>query len=107
MLAEGVASAGQTDVKPYEDEFDRKLMPLDEWNFRSTEIKQSGKEVYLLAHAAIPPVPGVTLVAESRIRPMWVAHVMASLFDFYRIKISRRAAGDRKQYFDEYQIYKL
>jgi hypothetical protein len=105
VVADGLTSAGQTDLKPYEDEFDRKLMPLDEWNLHAAEIGRSGKDVYLLAHVTVPP--GATLVAESQIRPTWADRIMAPLFEFYRTKISRRASGDRKQYFDEYRLYKL
>jgi hypothetical protein len=105
VIADGLVSNGDTDVKPFEDEFDRKLMPLNEWNRHAAEIEQSGKDVYLLAHAIVPP--GVPLAAQSQIGPTWTDPIMAPLFKFYRTKISRRASDDRKQYFDEYRLYKL
>jgi hypothetical protein len=105
VIADGLVSNGDTDVKPFEDEFDRKLMSLNEWNRHAVEIEQSGKDVYLLARVTVPP--GATLAAQSQIRPMWTDPIMVPLFEFYRMKISRRASGDRKQYFDEYRLYKL
>ena len=63
----------------------------------------SGEKVFYLAHAA--PPPGARLVAQSQCPPRWTDRLVTPLFDFYRQKISRRAAGDRKAFFTEYWLY--
>ena len=106
VAANDLLPAGVTDYKPFAEAFDRKLVSLEEWNRRSAELRASGKEIYFLTHAVTPP-PEAKLVAESRTRPTLADKIMVPLFDFYREKISRRAPGNRKTYYDDYKLYKL
>ena len=104
VIAEPLVSAGQPDTDTYEGVFDRKIISLDDWNQHAAEIRQSGKEIYLITHTAVPP--GATFVGQSQVRPNWTDSIMVPLFDFYRTEISRRAPNDTPVFFDHYQLYK-
>jgi hypothetical protein len=106
VIADDLLPAGVTDYKPLAEEFDRKVVSLNEWNQRGADPAAGGKEIFLLTHATTPP-PDARLVAESRTHATWADQVMIPLFDFYRTKISRRTPGNRKEYFDEYRLYRL
>ena len=103
VVADGLMPGGVKNLKPFNEEFDRKLVALEEWSQQSDNA--TNREVFLLAHTST--VPGAPMVGQSQIRPTWADKVMVPLFDFYRKYISRRAPGNRKQYFDGYQLYKL
>jgi len=95
-----------TDWKPIAEEFDRKVVSLDDWSQRAIELRKGERPVYLLTHTVTPPSEA-KLVIESHAHSTWADKIMVPLFDFYRTKISRRAPGNRKDYFDSYRIYKL
>jgi hypothetical protein len=105
-VAGDLLPAGVGNYEPFAEHFDRKLVSLEKWNQRGAELAAGGKEVFFLTHAVTPPA-GAKLVAQSQTRATWADRVMVPLFDFYREKISRRAPGNRKTYFDDYQLYKL
>ncbi len=93
------------ELKRVSEELDRKVLAAADWDRERAEIIRGGKEVFWLAHEASPP--GARLIAQSQCRAHWADGIMVPLFDFYRTKISRRAAGDRKTYFEEYHLYKM
>jgi hypothetical protein len=104
VVADGLMPAGVKDLKPFTEEFDRKLVSLDEWN-QPGRPAAAGREVFLLAHTST--APGAVLVAQSEVQTAWADRLIAPLFDFYRSKISRRAPGNRKEYFEDYRLYKF
>ena len=106
VVADDLTPAGVNDYKPVAEEFDRKVIPLNEWTRQSADFAAGGREVYLLTHAVTPADPA-RLVAQSHVRATWADRVMVPAFDFYRTKISRRPAASRKAYFDDYQLYRL
>ena len=84
---------------------DRKLISAGDWEGQKDEIAHDGQKVFFLTHGTLPP--GAKLVAQSQCPPKWTDRFMTPLFDLYRGKISRRAPGDRKVFFTEYQLYEL
>lgn len=84
---------------------DRKVISAGDWEDQKDEIAHSGQQVFFLTHGTLPP--GARLVAQSQCPSSWTDRIVTPLFDFYREKISRRAPGDRKDYFNEYQLYEL
>jgi hypothetical protein len=92
------------DLEQYQEEFDRKLMILEGSQLATTNLTDGKRDVYLLTHET-SNFPGAKLVATSQITSSWAGKIMVPLFDFYRNRISRRAAGNRKTYYDEYQLY--
>jgi hypothetical protein len=104
VVADGLLPAGVKDLQPFTEEFDRKLISLEEWN-RPGASHDTNQETFLLTHTTT--VPGAVFLAQSSLQPTWADKIMVPLFDFYRTKISRRAAGNRKEYFDEYKLYRF
>ena len=81
------------------ESFDRKLVALEGW-----AQPTNAAEVFLLTHTNLPD--GVTLVGESRLTPAGADKLIAPLINFYREKISRRAPGNRKEYYDDFWLGK-
>ena len=106
VVANDLLPAGPVDPKRFSEPFDRKVVSLEDWTRQAGELKSGGKPVFLVTHDVTPPA-GATLIAESRTQTTWADRLMIPLFDFYRTKISRRASGDRKVYFDDYRLYAL
>ena len=104
IVADGMLPARVKDLAPFAEEFDRKLVGFDEWNHNGDTLDPH-RETFLLAYTTV--VPRTTFVAQSILKPIWADKVMVPLFDFYRTKISRRAPGNRRQYFDEYKLYQF
>ena len=88
---------------PYQEEFDRKVQSFDQWQSSSTNVP-AGREVFFLAHEPFN-FPGAKLVASSEIASDWTDKILGPLLDFYRKDISRRAPGNRKTYYEQYQLY--
>jgi hypothetical protein len=84
---------------------DRKVLSAGDWESQKNEVTRNGAKVFFLTHGNLPP--GARLVAESQCLPKWTDRFFTPLFDFYREKISRRARGDRKIYFEEYRLYEF
>jgi hypothetical protein len=95
-----------SDLAPYREEFDRKILIMEGSQLATTNLAAGKSDVYLLTHEA-SNFPGAKLVATSQVASSWADKIMVPLFDFYRNKISRRAAGNRKTYYDEYQLYQI
>ena len=100
VVADSLLPAGETRLKEFSESFDRKLVALEGWDHQT-----NGREVFLLTHTNLPD--GVTLVAQSHLAPTGADKIIAPLFDFYRTKISRRAPGNRKEFFEDYQLGKF
>lgn len=100
IVVDSLLPAGNANLKDFQESFDRKLVALEDWDHQA-----GGREVFLLTHTNLPD--GVTLVAESHLAPAGADKIIAPLFDFYRTKISRRAPGNRREYFDDYQLGKF
>jgi hypothetical protein len=105
VVADRLLPEQDLEMRGFSGSLDRKSVTMDEWEKNRAEIERSGKEVFFLAHAAVPP--GTHLIAQSDCRAHWADKIMVPMFDFYRSKISRRAPGDREVYFDEYHLYKF
>lgn len=106
VVAPDLLPAGLKDWQPMAETFDRKAVAPDDWNRHLSEFATRDREVYLLTHATPAPA-GAKLIAQSQTRATWADKILVPLFDFYRNKISRRAPGNRKEYFDEYRLYQL
>ncbi len=100
IVVDSLLPAGNANLKDFTESFDRKLVALEGWDHQT-----GGREVFLLTHTNLPE--GVTLVAESHLAPAGADKIIAPLFEFYRTKISRRAPGNRREYFDDYQLGKF
>jgi len=96
---------GKMDPERLSIQADRKVLSAGDWESQKVEIARSGAKVFFLTHGSLPP--GARLVAESQCPPKWTDRFFTPLFDFYRNKISRRAPGDRKDYFTEFRLYEL
>ncbi len=86
--------------------FDRKQVSIDKWSQPAVKLESSGKEIFLLTHSDQLP-PNTKFVARSQSHATWADRVMVPLFEFYRTKISRRAPGNRTEYYEEYRLYRL
>ncbi len=104
IVADGLLPARVKDLTPFTEEFDRKLVGFDEWNHDGCTLDPH-RETFLLAHTTT--VPQAAFIAQSTLKPAWADKIMVPIFDFYRTKISRRSPGNRKEYFDEYKLYKF
>ena len=105
VVTDGLTPGGELKPEPFSGMVDRKCLSAADWENRRDEMVRGGKEVFFLTHGS--PPPGSRVVAQSQCLPQWTDRFVTPLFDFYRSKISRRAAGDRKTYFDQYRLYKL
>ncbi|HEX7652558.1 MAG TPA: hypothetical protein VF607_03565, partial [Verrucomicrobiae bacterium] len=83
------------DLTPFADEFDRHLVSLTTWQKNPPTKTTTAAKTYVLAHEPLD-LPGLRPVATSEVASSWSDRWLAPLFDFYRQKISRRAAGNRK-----------
>lgn len=99
VVADGLLPSGPSNLKDFSEMFDRKLVALEGW-----EHPTNGVEFYLLTHTNLPD--GVTPVGQSHLTPAGADKIIAPLMDFYREKISRRAPGNRKEYFDDFSLGK-
>ena len=99
VVADGLLPGRETDLKDFTENFDRKLVALEGW-----EHPTNGAEIYLLTHTNLPD--GVTLVGQSHLTPAGADRIIAPLMNFYREKISRRAPGNRKEYYEDFQLGK-
>lgn len=88
----------ETRLEDFTELFDRKVIGADQFE------RQTNREAYLLTHDALPE--NVTAIAESRVTPSGTDKIIGPMFQFYREKISRRADGNRKEYFDDYRLGK-
>jgi hypothetical protein len=100
VVAGALVPVGDATMKEYSEVFDRHLVALDAWDRQTTN-----REVFVLTHETLPD--GATLVAQSHAAPAGADKIIGPLFDFYRTKISRRAPGNRKDYYDDYQLGKF
>jgi len=105
VVADKISPADDRSLEGYEGSFDRKMISLDDWNQHAADLNPYGKEVYVLSHGTVPP--NAQFVSQSQVNHDWSDRLMVPLFDFYRSKIARRAPGDRPQFYDQYQLYKL
>lgn len=103
VVADSLTPDGRMRPEAFSSMVDRKLMAAADWETRRNEIERSGRKIFFLTHGTLPP--GARLVSQSRCLPRWTDRFVTPLFDFYREKISRRAPGDRKAFFTEYQLY--
>ena len=100
IVVDSLLPAGDPHLKEFSESFDRRLVALEGWDHQA-----NGREVFVLTHTNLPE--GATLVAQSHQALTGADKIIAPLFDFYRTKISRRAPGNRKEYFDDYQLGKF
>ena len=105
VATDSLTPDGKIQPESFSGVVDRKCMSAADWENRRDEIARSDREVFFLTHGT--PPAGARVVAQSRCLPRWTDRFVTPLFDFYREKISRRASGDRKAYFPEYQLYQF
>jgi hypothetical protein len=105
VVTDSLTEDGKMDPETLSIQVDRKVLSAGDWESQKDDIARSGTKVFFLTHGNLPP--GARPVAESQCQAKWTDRFFTPLFDFYRNKISRRAQGDRKVYFEEYRLYEL
>ncbi len=100
VVAGDLLPAGNAKLKDFEESFDRKLVALESWDHQT-----AGREYFLLTHTNLPD--GVTLISQSHVSATGADKIIAPLFEIYREKFSRRAPGNRKEFFDDYKLGKF